>query len=342
MNKVQKVILGSLISATLFSSADACTRVIYEGANDRFITARSMDWKEDIPTALWVFPREMKKDGGIDKNSIKWSSKYGSVVTAGYDAATDDGINEKGLVANILYLAEADYGSSNNPTISIGAITQYMLDNYATVSEAVKGLKEQPLQIIAPLLPGGVKAALHLSISDASGDSAIFEFIKGKVVVHHSKEYKTMTNSPAFDDQLAINSYWEKISGIAMLPGTNKASDRFARASFYTNSIPKAKTQKEAVATAFSIIRNASVPIGITSPGEPNIASTLWRTVSDQKALKYYFDSATSPSVFWVDLQKVNLKKGAPVKKLDLKNYPDYSGEVSSKFINAKPFKWMK
>lgn len=342
MNRIQKVILGSLLSATLFSSADACTRVIYEGADERFITARSMDWKEDIPTALWIFPRGMQKDGGIDKNSIKWNSKYGSVVTSGYNAATDDGINEKGLVANILYLAEADYGSSKNPSISVGAITQYMLDNYATVDEAIKGLKEKPLQIIAPLLPGGVKASLHLAISDASGDSAIFEFIKGKIVVHHSKKYKTMTNSPAFEDQLAIDSYWKKINGMAMLPGTNKASDRFARASFYTNSIPKAVTEKDAVATAFSIIRNASVPIGITSPGEPNIASTLWRTVSDQKALKYYFDSATAPSVFWVDLDKVDFTKDAAVKTLDLKNYPDYSGEVSSKFSDAKPFQWMK
>jgi len=342
MNKMQKISLGLLLSLSIFSSADACTRVIYEGVDERFITARSMDWKEDIPSALWVFPKGMKKDGGIDKNSMKWTSKYGSVTMSGYNAAIDDGMNEKGLVANLLYLAESDYGSSKNPTISIGAITQYVLDNYATVSEAVQGMKKNPLQIVAPLLPGGEKAALHLAISDASGDSAIFEFIKGKLVVHHSKDYKTMTNSPAFDQQLAIDTYWKKIDGMAMLPGTNKASDRFARASFYTNTIPKAVTKKEAIATAFSIIRNASVPIGITSPGEPNIASTLWRSVSDQKDLTYYFDSATAPSVFWVDIKKLNLKQNADIKKLDLKNYPDYSGEVSSKFTKATPFKWMK
>jgi len=342
MNKIIKISLAAFLSIGIFTSADACTRVIYEGADERFITARSMDWKEDIPSALWVFPKGMKKDGGIDKNSIKWTSKYGSVSMSGYNAAIDDGMNEKGLVANLLYLVESDYGTSKNPTISIGALTQYVLDNYATVSEAVKGLQSKPLQVVAPSLPGGEKAALHLAVSDASGDSAIFEFIKGKLVVHHSKEYKTMTNSPTYDEQLAINTYFKKIDGMAMLPGTNKATDRFTRANFYTNAIPKVKSAKEAVATAFSIIRNASVPIGITSPGEPNIASTLWRSVSDQKDLTYYFDSATAPSVFWVDIKKLNLKKNASVKRLDLKNYPDYSGEVSSKFTNATPFKWMK
>jgi choloylglycine hydrolase len=342
MNYTKKISLGALLCLAMFSNVDACTRVIYEGADERFITARSMDWKEDIPSALWIFPKGMKKDGGIDKNSIQWTSKYGSLAMSGYNAAIDDGMNEKGLVANLLYLVESDYGSSKNPTISIGALTQYVLDNYATVSEAVKGLQSKPLQVVAPSLPGGEKAALHLALSDASGDSAVFEFIKGKLVVHHSKEYKTMTNSPTYDEQLAINNYFKKMDGMVVLPGTNKASDRFARASFYTNSIPKAKSQKEAVATAFSIIRNASVPIGITSPGEPNIASTLWRSVSDQKALTYYFDSATAPSVFWIDLKKLDLKQNASVKKLDLKNYPDYSGEVSSEFTNATPFKWMK
>jgi penicillin V acylase-like amidase (Ntn superfamily) len=33
-------------------------------------------------------------------------------------------------------------------------------------------------------LPGGKKAGGHLALADASGDSAIFEYIAGKLVVH--------------------------------------------------------------------------------------------------------------------------------------------------------------
>ena len=41
-----------------------------------------------------------------------------------------------------------------------------------------------------------------------------------------------MTNSPRYDYQLAINDYWKEIGGLQMLPGTNRSSDRFVRASF--------------------------------------------------------------------------------------------------------------
>ena len=39
--------------------ADACTRLVYLGANDTVITARSMDWKTDVATNLWIFPKGM-------------------------------------------------------------------------------------------------------------------------------------------------------------------------------------------------------------------------------------------------------------------------------------------
>ena len=85
--------------------ARPCTRVVYKGEKDLIITARSMDWKEDIGTNLWIFPRGMERNGEVGPNSVKWTSKYGSVIASAYDIASTDGINEKGLVANLLWLA---------------------------------------------------------------------------------------------------------------------------------------------------------------------------------------------------------------------------------------------
>lgn len=63
------------------------------------------------------------------------------------------------------------------------------------------------------MMPDGTRmATLHLSISDADGDNAIFEYIGGELKIHHDKSYQVMTNSPVFDQQLALNDYW-KISG---------------------------------------------------------------------------------------------------------------------------------
>lgn len=88
-----------------------------------------------------------------------------------------------------------------------------------------------------------------------------------------------------------------------MLPGTNRAADRFARAFFYINAIPKNANYKHSLASVFGVIRNASVPFGLNTEEEPNISSTRWRTVVDHKRGLYFFESAVSPNVFWVDLK---------------------------------------
>ena len=77
----------------------------------------------------------MKRNGAAGPNSIQWTSKYGSVICSFYGVATVDGINEKGLVANTLYLVESNYGKpvANRPNMSISAWTQYVLDQHATV-----------------------------------------------------------------------------------------------------------------------------------------------------------------------------------------------------------------
>ncbi len=342
-------LIAALAAASLLSAsvAEACTRAVYHGVNDHVITVRSMDWKTDVGTNLWLFPRGMARSGAAGPNSIQWTSKFGSVIASGYDISTSDGMNEAGLVANILWLVESDYPQydGKSPGLSLAAWAQYVLDNFGTVSEAVDALAKEPFAIVAANIPGEDRlATLHLSLSDAAGDSAIIEYIDGKQVIHHSRAYQVMTNSPIFEEQLALNAYWKQIGGTVMLPGTNRASDRFARAYFYVNAIPKSEDPVEAIASAFSVIRNVSVPLGITTPDEPNISSTRWRTVADHKRKLYFFESVLTPNVFWVDLDKVDLSAEAgKVRKLDLgpNQTHIYSGMANEQFKDAAPFKFL-
>jgi penicillin V acylase-like amidase (Ntn superfamily) len=338
-----------LVSTSMLvsSAAQACTRFVYLGANDQVITARSMDWKVDVGTNLWVFPRGMKRSGEAGPNSIQWTSKYGSVIASAYDVSTTDGMNEAGLVANVLWLVESSYPKydGKTPGLSLAAWAQYVLDNFATVQEAVDALAKQPFTIVTANVPGEQRlATLHLSLSDSSGDSAIVEYIDGKQVIHHSRSYQVMTNSPIFTEQLALNEYWKQIGGTVMLPGTNRSSDRFARASFYVNAIPKSENPVEAIASVFSVIRNVSVPFGITTPDQPNISSTRWRTVADHKRKLYFFESALTPNIFWVDLTKLDFSASTgKVMKLDLgpNQTHIYSGVADDQFKETKPFKFL-
>ncbi|HEU0299657.1 MAG TPA: linear amide C-N hydrolase [Longimicrobium sp.] len=334
-----------------------CTRTLYVGADKTtVITGRNMDWGEDMASNLWVFPAGIERDGAAGARSIQWTSKYGSVVVSGYEAGSADGLNEKGLAANLLYLVESDYGKpvDGQSCLSIAAWPQYVLDNYATVAEAVEALRNEPFTLLAPQLPDGSAAALHLAISDASGDSAIFEYVGGKLNIHHGKEYTVMTNSPLYDEQLALNEYWTGIGGMAFLPGTNRAADRFVRASFLLDAIPKQLDLNyskgvpgesyayQAVAGVLSVQRAVSVPLGITDPGHPNLSSTIWRTVSDQKNLVYYFDSATRPNTFWVSLSKLHLERGARVMKLTIQDGQVFAGEMAGQFAAAEPFEFLE
>jgi len=128
-----------------------------------------MDWYQDNSPNIWSMPRGMKRDGATGANTIRWTSKCGSAVVSMYDIGTVDGVNEKGLVANTLYLAESNYGRANGkPTLTIAAWAQYVLDNYQSVNEAVAALSKEPFRTVAPILPGVKPAPAHLSISDST------------------------------------------------------------------------------------------------------------------------------------------------------------------------------
>lgn len=346
--KTTKKVLSTLLMA-IFSFAtvsQACTRAVFHGDDNHNMTGRTMDWKSDIGTNLWIFPAGIERSGEAGSNSLKWTSKYGSVIASGFDIAATDGMNEKGFVANVLWLVESEYPNyeKDKPAMSLAVWAQYMLDNFATVDEAVVALEKEPLIILTDQVPGEERMAkLHLAISDSSGDSAIIEYIDGKQIIYHNRDYQVLTNSPSFDQQLAINDYWKGIGGTVMLPGTNRAADRFVRASFYMNAIPKNLPGDQSMFSVLSVMRNVSVPFGITTENEPNISSTRWRTIADQRDMKYYFESALMPNTFWVDFSKIDLSKTGQIKKLELgKDQANlFTGEVSDQFKVAKAFDFL-
>lgn len=341
-----KTILAAISIAGVFEvpiQSEACTRAVYLGPDSMVVTGRTMDWKEDPQSNIYLFPRGIDRRGGLTDNTIKWTSRYGSVVTAGYDIGICDGMNEKGLMANLLFLSESDYmrPDDSRPVMGLSIWTQYVLDNFATVDEAVAELGKELFRIDDPDLPNGAKSTLHLSISDANGNSAIFEYIDGNLVIHQGRDCQVMTNSPTYDKQLTLNDYWKQIGGLLMLPGTNRASDRFVRASFYVKALPMTSNFRDAVAGVFSVMRNVSVPLGISVPDQPNIASTRWRTVADQKNLVYYFESTISPNIFWIDCRKADFSVGTPVKKLSLTNGEIYAGDTVDRFKNSDPLDFL-
>ena len=334
-------VFGAAALAVFPAEPEACTRAVYLGPDGMTVTGRTMDWREDPLTNLYIFPRGTARRGANTDDTVFWTSKYGSLSAAGYDIGITDGMNEAGLVANLLFLPESVYErpGDTRPVMGLSIWTQYVLDNFATVDEAVAELSKEKFRIDAPDLPNGVQSRLHLAVSDPSGDSAIFEYIDGRLVIHHGRQYQVMTNLPFYDQQLAILDYWRQIGGLTMLPGTNRAPDRFVRASFYINAVVKSPDPKIAVPAVMSVMRNVSVPYGISTPDKPHISSTRWRTVCDQKNRVYYFEPTLAMETFRVDLAKIDFGKGTPELVLKLVGGRTYTGDATAEFRRSdKPF----
>lgn len=332
MKNITKLLLGAgalAITSLAPVQADACTRVVYNGSDSLFVVARSLDWKTPIPTNLYVYPKGMEKVSTNLSNPIKWTSKYGAVYAVGYDGGVTEGMNEKGLVVNGLFCKGTVYNSSASNekyTMSLAVFVEWLLDNNETVEEVKKALADADFEIQGATFDGGTVSALHWGVTDATGKSVIFEFDHGKINVYDMGDYRAMTNDPQWPQMTAIVDYWEKIGGKNFLPGTVTSPDRCVRANYFAHHVEKTSDADLGVWIARSILMNSSVPYTYMIEGEPNLSSTQWRSYSNIRDGRYYFDIVTNPGVYYVDLRKLDLRKGAPVLKLDTSKTSDLVG----------------
>jgi penicillin V acylase-like amidase (Ntn superfamily) len=333
-------------------AANACSRVTWLGPDGMVITGRSMDWPYSFNSHLYAVPAGSTQDGAGGVNSLTWTRKYGAIEVAG---TTDpngpidgvfDGMNEKGLVANLLYLGESDFGlapADDRPRLSFAAWVDYVLTNFATVDEVVDAFTNPSIYIVPINFGPGAAAhpTVHLSVTDASGDSAIIEYLDGKPVIHHGREYQVMTNSPTYSEQLKLNAEWDDVDKNKELPGSIQSQDRFVRASYYLSKLPQTSDDRQAVAGVFSVMRNVSVPWGVGDPKHPNLSPTYWRSVADSTNKIYYFESALSPNIVWVNLNNVNLGPGSGIRAVKVEENYSISGNIDTALAPAAPINYL-
>ncbi|WP_308366987.1 MULTISPECIES: linear amide C-N hydrolase [unclassified Microbulbifer] len=318
-----------------------CTRALWLDSGQGVIVGRNMDWERSLGTNLWVLPREIERTGiDGDSNPLTWRADYGSLVATAYDLATADGINERGLAAHILWLAESDYGprDASLPALSMSMWAQLFLDRFATVTECVPYMAEHPFQVRPQAEPvSGRWGTVHLALDDATGDSAIVEYIDGAPRVHHDRAYRVMTNSPPFDQQLDHLRRYEGFGGRERLPGTTEAADRFVRASYYLARLPPAESRRRAYAALLSVMCNAAQSFGVADPQRPYISTTIWRTLADLTGLVYAFESSFSPDIIWVRVDQLDMSR---CSRVDL-SAEGLVGEVNDRFVPAEPFTFL-
>ena len=347
MKKLLTLILVS--SGFLASNAYACTTITHNFESLGVYSARTMDFCQDLHSSLNVYPRGIIQNGMMkDKNSLAWTSKYGYVSVNEPSINTlvsSEGLNEKGLGAHVLYLGgtKQPVRDISKPGVNAFVWIHYILGNYVTVQQVVDGLKNYQIYNYPAKIDGAETVIpMHFAVEDASGDSAVIEFIAGKMKLYHGKEYDVMTNEPSYDKQIENLLKIQKTPyyNDNVLPGGADPANRFVRAYYANSNLPQHAESTNAVSYMFSAISSTYVPYfnNYTACGfgaaanDKNVADawpTQWVTVFDYNNKTLYFSSMTVGNRIWVDLNELNLDKGQPLRSIDPTKLISISGDVS-------------
>jgi len=345
--------------------AEACTRILWNTNKDGpIIVGRNEDYVSASDPTLVATPRGVRRTGTSDDakkgRSIGWTVEYGNIAVYANNRFPNDGMNEAGLTARTLFYLDGDPNESvapdgNKKELDEDHWVSFVLDNFATVAEAVDALENQ-VHLVS--VQGGKGYAYatpkHLAMADASGDSAIVEITKGKMTIFHGPEYRILTNPPSYQRELD-NLAKYKDATQPELPSSFSASDRFVRADYWVRHFPKPHGGDAATAYGFmySGLGNVVFPAGLPAPDEDKElvkkltaelrhpdqsygTATYFQSISDLTNKHYRFNSLIAPSDVFFDFGRYDFSEGQPVrvvKRIDRYAQQDWSGDVIPHFV---------
>jgi choloylglycine hydrolase len=347
-------ILSVLLSVLAIHAAEACTAFQLKAEDGTQIYCRTLEFGFKLDSDILIVPQGIEYTGTAPgaQPGLKWKTKYGFVGLNQTMAPTlvSDGMNEKGLVASVLYLPgftqyEAFDAKKKGQTLGCWELPSYLLSTCATVQE-VKAIL--PMLLIAEEPPPGMfkfLLPLHFYISDKSGAVVIVEFIKGERHVYDNP-YGALTNSPPFDWHLnnlsnsinlsPVNAPDLKLSGgtvqnigqgsgLLGLRGDYTSASRFVRATLFSQWAAAQKNESDLVNLGFHLLNSFDIADGIVvnRPDKNNQShtdTTEWVIVHDRTHLKTYVRHYQSLHIQMVDFKKIDFTKGTlrmiPVDKV--------------------------
>ncbi len=363
---MKKSILSVCCAAALLlaqmPSVWACTGIAFAAQDGSRLQARTIEWGGyDLNSRLIVLPRGQKNvsltQGG--KNGLRWTNKYGAVgISVVQDGFIGEGVNEKGLAAGVFYFS--GYGSlspynAKKAKKSVGdmELVRWMLTNFATVDEVIKGLKKIEIVPIYPPEKGQSAPTGHWRIADANGRSIVLEIEDNGVRHIYENTVGVLTNSPSFPWQMTnLNNYVHLLpgpvapakfgqtelkafgmgAGMTGLPGDITPPARFVRAFFYTHTMPVPADAQNGMLQAFHILNNFDLPIGIEfAPGQKTSglpSATQWTTVTDMTAPCFYYRTMHNSQIRKIDLSKINFET-VSYQALPLDLHPQQVQEIT-------------
>jgi choloylglycine hydrolase len=338
-------------TALLFTdSSMACTAFRLTAKDGTLLITRSMEYAMDLHTTIRTQIRgkifnTLASDG---KPGISWKSKFGYLYLDGMNIdQAIDGMNEKGLSFEALYLpGEAQYQTvplgKDSQALPYLALGDWVLGNFETVDEVRNALTK--VYVYAAKIPeaGEMIFPLHFSIYDASGNSIIVEYTKGKMQIYDNK-IGMLTNSPTYDWQvtnlrnyLHLSPYSPQpitVSGITFavtgqgagsvgLPGDTSPPSRFVKTSFLKENAIQTADADTTLNLAEHIINNVDIPLGAVRAKQQNtndiLEFTQWVVIKDLTHKMFYYRSYDDPTLRSISMSKLDFSEHAPRLKMPI------------------------
>ena len=334
--------------------AEACTGIALKAKDGSRVVGRTMEWGAfRMPCQLLVVPRGYTRRALTPEgmNGMELKARYGYAGIAMVEGNFfTEAMNEKGVVIELFYFPGYGEHMKYQPerrerTVSNAQFADWVLGNFATVSEMEKHLDE----IDYITLSTGNEAA-HFRITDASGRDVVVEYYQNHWHVWENT-VGVITNSPSFDWHVTnLNNYMnvapggieprklnEEVTlrafGVGSaahgLPGDLTPPSRFVRAAFYVNTAKKLEDGWSTVKQVFQILNNFDIPIGMEFGQDemPDLMSaTQWTSAIDISARKLYYKTEWNSSIRCVDFNEINFGK-AKFQALPLDKVEDFPVE---------------
>ena len=261
--------------------------------------------KRNITFRDLVWPFRLRPPPRLD-----WVSRYGSVTynTFGREFP-DGGMNEAGLyVGEMTLLSTVWPRDPRLPRMYHHQWMQYLLDNFATVEEALGSL--------STALPEG-HCRWHFFLADKGGDAAVVEFLEQGPVVHTGPTlpYKILCNA-RYDAEL------QDLRNYIGFGGTKAPEPR------YEKEDPRFRWAATMLRDYTGAVAPAEYALAILD--RMDLGNRKWVIVCDIPNARMYVRTSLAPKLRWVEFAPLDFGCSRFPQALDIQR--DMEGDVTDQF----------
>ena len=180
------------------NAAQGCTTVVVNATGGGTVIGRTMELGIPLPdrasNTIWSLVASQR-----DEKRFGYAAISAALGGATSDAFVVEGMNEKGFTVSVQTLQQSVYENHTTPApqpVTFDRVAAYLLESCASVADVAGALRS--VAVVDNPLFAKLFGRCHWSVADASGTSAVVEYLEGRLSIHDNSRIGVMTNDPHY------------------------------------------------------------------------------------------------------------------------------------------------